>query len=66
MKEDKMILGLILIFAGILIAIYPPLLSLIVALILIFWGISILYISHYYKKISRKFGDPYLDFFFRI
>jgi hypothetical protein len=61
-----MILGLMLIVAGILIAVYPPLLSLIVAMVLIFWGVSILYLSHYYKKIARKFDDPYLDFFFRI
>ena len=61
-----MILGLILIFAGILIALFPPLLSLIVALVLIFWGVTILYISYYYKKISRKFDDPYMNFFFRM
>ncbi|HDN86465.1 MAG: hypothetical protein DRP68_02440 [Candidatus Omnitrophota bacterium] len=61
-----MVLGIILILAGIVIAIYPPLLSLIVALILIFTGIIFIYLSFYYKKISKKFEDPFIDFFFRI
>ncbi len=59
-----MVLGIILIIAGILIAVYPPLLSLIVASVLIFAGIFLVYVGYYYRKISRKFGDPFMDFFF--
>ncbi len=61
-----MVLGIILILAGVVIAIYPPLLSLIVASILIFTGIIFIYLSFYYKRISKKFEDPFIDFFFRI
>lgn len=60
-----MALGILLILAGILIAVYPPLLSFIVAFVLIFAGIFFLYLGHHYKKISRKFDDPFIDFFFR-
>jgi len=61
-----MLLGIILIGAGILIAIYPPLLSLIVALVLIFTGISFIYLGYYYRKASKKFENPFIDFFFRL
>jgi Flp pilus assembly protein TadB len=61
-----MIPGIVLILAGILIAVYPPLLSLVVAFILIFTGISFMYLGYYYKKASKKFDDPFIDFFFRL
>jgi Flp pilus assembly protein TadB len=61
-----MVIGIMLILAGILIAVYPPLLSLIVASILILAGIFFIYLSYYYKKISRRFDDPFIDFFFRL
>ena len=61
-----MILGIILILAGFLIAIYPPLLSLIVASILVFAGIFFVYMGYYYKKTSRTFDDPFMNFFFRL
>ncbi|UCG34946.1 MAG: hypothetical protein JSW17_05515 [Candidatus Omnitrophota bacterium] len=61
-----MLLGIILIGAGILIAIYPPLLSLIVALVLIFTGIAFVYLGYYYRKASKKFENPFIDFFFRL
>ena len=60
-----MLTGILFIIAGILIAIYPPLLSIIVAAILIFIGITLLGISYHYKKISRRFENPYVDFFLR-
>jgi hypothetical protein len=60
-----MIIGIIFIVAGILIAIYPPLLSLIVASIIIFAGISFITISYHYKKLSKRFENPYVDFFIR-
>jgi len=51
--------------AGILIAIYPPLLSLIVAGVLTFAGMSLVLISYHYKKLARRFENPYVDFFVR-
>jgi len=59
------VLGIIFIIAGLFIAIYPPLLSLIVAGILIFAGISFAAISYQYKKISKRLENPYIDFFIR-
>lgn len=61
-----MVLGIILILAGILIAVYPPLLSLIVATVLIIFGIFFMYAGFQFKKMDRKFGDPFIDFFFRL
>ncbi len=61
-----MILGIILVLAGVLIAAHPPLLSLIVAFLLIFAGIFFIYIGYSYKKAARKFNDPFVDFFFRL
>ncbi len=61
-----MLLGIILILSGVLIALYPPLLSLIAAFLLIFSGIFVLAISYRYKKSDREFNDPFLDFFMRI
>lgn len=60
-----MVAGLIFILAGILIAIYPPLLSIIVACILALIGIGLLSISYRYKKMSKHFENPWLDFFIR-
>ena len=60
-----MVLGIILILSGILIAVYPPLLSLIVAFLLIFAGIFLLTIGYRFKKMDRQFDDPFLDFFMR-
>ncbi|MCF7873596.1 MAG: hypothetical protein K9L84_02540 [Candidatus Omnitrophica bacterium] len=61
-----MVLGIIFLLAGILIAVYPPLLSLIVAAVLIILGIFSLYIGYQLKKMDRKFGDPFIDFFFKL
>jgi len=60
-----MILGIILIVAGVLIAVYPPLLSIIVASVLILIGIGVTSISYRFKKMQKRFDDPFLDFFFR-
>ena len=57
-----MIIGIIFIIAGLLIAIYPPLLSLIVAGIIIFTGINFLIISYHYKKMEKAIGNPFMDF----
>jgi len=60
-----MLLGIVLLVAGVLIAIYPPFLSLVVAVILIFAGISLILISYHYKKMSKHIDNPFVDFFFR-
>ena len=60
-----MLVGVLFLVAGILIAVYPPLLSLIVAGVMIFIGISLVSISYYYKKLSKRFENPYVDFFVR-
>jgi len=57
--------GFLLVLAGVLIAIFPQLLSLIVALFLIGAGLNIIFISYYYKKVSRHFDNPFIDFIFR-
>lgn len=57
--------GIVLIVAGILIALYPPLLSLIVATLLIVAGVGILTIAHYNKKLRKHHDNPAVDFFFR-
>lgn len=60
-----MILGILFVLSGVLIALYPPLLSLIVAGVLIFLGISVISISYHYKRVSKRFENPYVDFFIR-
>ncbi len=57
-----MIVGIVFIIAGLLIAIYPPLLSLIVASVMIFTGISFLVIGYHYKKMKKTMGNPFMDF----
>jgi Flp pilus assembly protein TadB len=61
-----MVIGIILIVAGILIAVYPPLLSLIVASILIFSGLVLAYMGFIFRKHAKTFGDPFVDFFLRM
>jgi len=61
-----MLLGVILVISGILIALYPPLLSLIVAALFIFIGAMVLMMSYRYKKTARRFEDPFLDFFMKM
>ncbi len=60
-----MLAGILFVVAGVLIAVYPQLLSMIVATVLIFIGITILALAHYYKRMSKHFENPYIDFFFR-
>jgi len=60
-----MLFGFFLILCGILIAIKPVLLSFIVAFILIFTGIFFVLLGYHYKRISRKFDNPFIEFFFR-
>ena len=60
-----MFLGGLFILAGIVIAMYPPLLSFVVAGLLIFIGITLISISYHYKKISKHIDNPWVDFFIR-
>jgi positive regulator of sigma E activity len=60
-----MVPGIVLIVAGILIAIYPPLLSIIVAGFLIFVGIALVSVAHYQRKHRRHFDNPAVEFIFR-
>jgi len=60
-----MIAGITLIIAGILIAIFPPLLSIIVAVFLIFTGAMVVSIARYNRKLQRHFENPTVEFFFR-
>lgn len=60
-----MVIGIMLILAGVLIAIYPPLLSIIVALLLIFIGSFLSIASYRFKKLKRNIPTSYFDFFIR-
>lgn len=61
-----MVVGIILILCGILIAVYPPLLSLIVAGLLMSIGTILAVMSYRYKKMSKSFNDPFMDFFIKM
>ncbi len=60
-----MLVGIVLIIAGILIAIYPQLLSLIVSFLLIFIGAVILVLRYQLKKMTKEWQNPFVDFFIR-
>jgi Flp pilus assembly protein TadB len=61
----EMIAGIMLVIAGLLIAMYPPLLSIIVAGLLIFLGVALIYLHYHYRNISKRFDNPFMDFFIR-
>jgi len=61
-----MIAGITFIIAGILIAVYPQLLSLIAAFLLILIGVFFIALNSYYRRVSRQFDDPFMNFFFRL
>ncbi|RKY36602.1 MAG: hypothetical protein DRP73_03085 [Candidatus Omnitrophota bacterium] len=60
-----MLLGIVLIMSGILIAVYPQLLSLIVSFLLIFIGTVMLLLRYQLKKMTREWENPFVDFFIR-
>ena len=60
-----MLVGIVLIIAGILIAIYPQLLSLIVSFLLIFIGAVILLLRYQLKKMAKEWQNPFVDFFIK-
>ena len=57
--------GIIFIIAGVLLVLYPPLLSIIVATLLIFTGVSIIAIVRSERKLQRDYRNPTIEFFFR-
>jgi len=60
-----MTIGIIFIIVGVLIAMYPALLSIIVAAFLIMIGITLASISYHYKKNQRETDNPFVDFFIK-
>lgn len=60
-----MLAGIILVVAGLLIAIYPPLLSLIVACLLILIGAFVMLSAYYHRKMAKRSENPVIDFVFR-
>lgn len=60
-----MLPGFMLVIAGVLIAIYPPLLSIIVAVFLIMTGAMLLSIGYYHRKMQKHFDNPAVEAFFR-
>lgn len=60
-----MITGIILILCGLLIAIFPALLSLIVAFFLIMQGIVILLLAYDYRRRARRSDVALIDYIFR-
>jgi len=60
-----MVFGVFLIVAGVLIALYPQLLSLIVASVLIFAGAIAVSLGYSYRKLSKHPEDPVTRFFIR-
>ncbi|MDH3691437.1 MAG: hypothetical protein OEU36_18510 [Gammaproteobacteria bacterium] len=60
-----MIIGLILVTGGLLIAIFPPLLSLIVACFLMLLGLIMIFSAYYHRKLERRFDNPVAEFIFR-
>jgi len=60
-----MLTGIVLVLCGILIAIYPTLLSLVVSMLLIFIGAFIFIVSSKTRQMKSTFKDPFLDLFFK-
>jgi cytochrome c biogenesis protein CcdA len=57
--------GIVFIIAGVLLVLYPPLLSIIVATLLIFIGVLIIAIVRNERKLQRHHQNPTIEFFFR-
>jgi len=60
-----MVAGIILILAGILMVAYPPLLSIIVAVFMIFAGVMAISVARFNRRHQRHFDNPTVEFFFR-
>jgi Flp pilus assembly protein TadB len=57
--------GIILIFAGILLVLYPPLLAIIVATVLIASGALLMAVTWYERKLQRHYQNPTIEFVIR-
>lgn len=60
-----MVTGIVLILCGALIAIYPQLLSLIVAVFLILLGIVVLTVANDYRRHAKRNRVHLIDYIFR-
>ncbi|MDH3901359.1 MAG: hypothetical protein OEU51_09980 [Gammaproteobacteria bacterium] len=60
-----MVAGIVLILAGILMVVYPPLLSIIVAAFMILVGVMAISVTRFNRKHQRHFDNPTVEFFFR-
>ena len=60
-----MLPGITLILAGILIALYPQLLAIIVASLMIMMGMFISIIAYYNRHLRKHYDNPAVEFFFR-
>jgi UPF0716 family protein affecting phage T7 exclusion len=63
--EAKMITGIVMILTGILLVIYPPLLSIVVAVFMIFAGAVVISIAYHERRLQRHYSNPTIEFFFR-
>ena len=61
-----MIAGILFILAGILIAIYPPVLTMAFAALLVMLGAMIMVIAYRQKRLRRHFESPAIEFILRI
>jgi Flp pilus assembly protein TadB len=60
-----MVVGGILMFFAVLIALFPELLSYIVAFLIFSAGLSTFLVSYRFKKMNRTFDNPFIDFFIK-
>jgi len=60
-----MLAGTLLVIAGILIALFPPLLSIIVATFLILLGVAVLVSAYDYKRMRQRSSNTVVDLIFR-
>jgi drug/metabolite transporter (DMT)-like permease len=60
-----MLAGIVLILAGVLLIVFPPLLSIIVASFLIFAGVMAIAVTRCNRKYRRHFDSPAIEFFCR-
>ncbi len=64
-REFLMVAGIILIVVGILVALFPPILSIIVATFLFLLGMAVLVSAYDYKRMSRRSNNHVIDLMFR-
>ncbi|MBN1794813.1 MAG: hypothetical protein JW844_07615 [Candidatus Omnitrophica bacterium] len=60
-----MLAGILLIITGIMIAVYPQLLSLIVASFLMIAGTTLLLVRYHLRRLERSWNNPFMEFFIR-